>query len=111
MSEPSYSAPTFIDNGLYVIRSDIKELLRHIGMLADDLTFSTGQNAVKAIKKFEEEAIKIFGKANRAGRDQIATARQQMGFHPGVTILGVLGAGAIVGALMLGLSHADRHKH
>lgn len=89
MPEPThlistYTRPSFIDNRLYSIHGDLKELRRHVGLLVDDLAFFSGRLVVNAIDRFDD--------ANLQG------ARRRVIQNPRLAILVCCVAGAVIGA-------------
>jgi len=88
--------PTYFENEVEVIRGDAKELVRHMMCLADDLSFCTGHNAVRAIEKFDTQARRIYGDLDKSGKASLATVSQHVRRHPVITILAACAIGALL---------------
>jgi len=82
MTEPNYW-----DEKLYVIRGDATELKRHVLLLADDLTFCTGHEAVRALEQFDESARSIYGGVKRTIKTSLTAAARQVQLRPAVSVV------------------------
>ncbi len=98
---PARTHPSYLDNDLQVVGSDLIELKRHVSGLLNDLTFCTEHNVMQAFQRFEDRVHETFSSIGREGSRDLVRARRLTRRHPVPALLALgaigLGIGIVVG--------------